>query len=247
MQSIDRAMKIIHFLISGDINKYYTISELSKACDIPLSSMHRILSSMNEHGMINRDRNKKLYGLGSIWLEYGLKAYDTLDYVSMIRPELESLMKTVNASVYLTKRIEKESMIIERIDSLQQNVRVNEQLGLRLPLYKGTTNRVILANLDEHTLQTIIEDHVQNEERDSLLHQLQEIKIAGYIKQTEAHLGGITIIAAPILNRINDVEGSISVRIVNYELEDNKIEQVIQNVIHTAQNISQKMGYTHVN
>ena len=243
MQSIERAMKIIKYLISNDINHFYTISDLSKACNIPLSSMHRILNAMIDLGMITKDTEKKLYGIGPIWLEYGLKAYDTMDYVSIIRPELENLMKTIEASVYLTKRLEKESIIIERIDNMQQNLRVNDQLGLRLPLHTGVTNEVILAFLNKEEQQKLINDFLPEEARNDFVQHLNKIKHDGYTMSTKDSMNEITTFAAPILNRANDVEGAISVRVLSYGLHDEKVDKIVKNIITTAHNISRKMGY----
>lgn len=117
MQSIDRAMNVIKVLVSNSSENWLSITELSQECDLPVSSMHRLLKAMSLHGLIQQDGQSKQYGLGNIWLEYGLRMYDKMDYISQIRPELERLMNKVEESVYLSQPIEMESLVIERIDS----------------------------------------------------------------------------------------------------------------------------------
>ncbi|MDQ7864513.1 helix-turn-helix domain-containing protein [Peribacillus frigoritolerans] len=89
MQSIDRAMNVIKVLVSNSSENWLSITELSQECDLPVSSMHRLLKAMSLHGLIQQDGQSKQYGLGNIWLEYGLRMYDKMDYISQIRPELE--------------------------------------------------------------------------------------------------------------------------------------------------------------
>ncbi|MFL6555872.1 MAG: helix-turn-helix domain-containing protein [Bacillus sp. (in: firmicutes)] len=95
MQTIDRAMQVIKVLVGNEIKKWFSITDLSKECDLPVSTMHRLLQSMKQHGLIQQDPNLKLYSMGNTWLEYGLQMYDTFDFVGLIRPEMEKLMLEV--------------------------------------------------------------------------------------------------------------------------------------------------------
>ncbi|UOQ92347.1 IclR family transcriptional regulator [Halobacillus shinanisalinarum] len=242
MQSIDRSMKVIQLFMEKGTNQFFSISELAKECELPVSSMHRLLQAMIKHRMIQQDTDRKLYGLGSIWLEYGLKAYDTMDYISMIRPELESLMKAVEASVYLNKPVGNESIITERIDCIHQTIRVHDQLGLRSPLYKGAANLVILAYMSPLQSEKVLDSELINEDKTKIINGLEKIRRKGY-EVTDEQTSGITTVAAPILNRFKEVEGSISIRVVSFHLDEEKLDHIIKNVLQTARVISGKMGY----
>ena len=100
MQSIDRAMIVAKALATHTAENGVSISDLSKQCELPLSTMHRLLKSMIKQGMVEQDERKKYYRLGTIWLEYGLQVYDSMDYVNQIRPELERMGREVDESVY---------------------------------------------------------------------------------------------------------------------------------------------------
>lgn len=243
MQAIDRAMKIVNVFMSHDPTKRFSITELAKACELPISSMHRILKSMIEHGMIQQDPDQKLYELGPIWLEYGLKVYDTMDYISVIRPELEHLMQILQASVYLTKPLGNESIIMERIDCSQQVIRVHDQLGLRIPLNIGAANLTMLAHMPEDEKIERIHQLVPKENQTSILEQLKKIKSDGYAVCHNERMKGITSVAAPILNRFKEVEAAVSVRLVSFQLEEERLNYVVENIVHTGNTISRKLGY----
>lgn len=234
-------MDILHVYISHEPNRYYTLTDLSKQCGIPVSSMHRILNAMIKHGMIHQDHNKKMYGLGSLWLEYGLKMYDTLDYVSIVRPELEQLMHDVQASVYLSKPVEMESIIIERIDCINQTIHAHDQLGLRTSLHKGKRNLVMLAYMPRHIKEKVIQNFIPQNEQVHFEQQLEDIKLNGFA--IENHLSNqLTTIAAPILNHYGELIGAVNIKIDCSTFTDDQKKQTIHEVINTANKISWKMG-----
>jgi IclR family transcriptional regulator, KDG regulon repressor len=242
MQSLDRAMQIIKVLIKHDPHRLFSITELAKECGLPTSSMHRILTAMSKHEMIKQDPQSKLYGIGTLWLEYGLIVYDTLDYVSLIRPELENLMKNVQATVYLSKPIGMESIIIERIDCINQTIRVHDKLGLRTPLYTGAPNLTMLAHMHPDFVERVISESIQDSEKTSFHQQLNKIKTEGYEFIHEEQIGGISSIAAPIVNHYGGVFGAVSVKLNNTHLTDAQLEMTIEEVVNTGNKISWKMG-----
>lgn len=242
MQAIDRIMQIINVMIKDDPNRLFSITELTEVCNLPASSLHRILSSMIQHEMIRQDKKTKLYGLGTLWLEYGLIVYDTQDYVSLLRPELENLMKTTEATVYLSKPIEKESIIIERIDCINQSIKVHDKLGLRKPLHIGAANRTMLAHMSQPFIEEIVAD-LPESEKTRLYKKLDQIRVDGYEMTTGVKQEGIYTIASPILNHYGSVLGAVSIKHNFLNLSAEKRNTLINEVLNTANKISWKMGY----
>ena len=70
-----------------------------------------------------------------------------MDYISNIRPELERLVREVDESVYLSKPLGIEALIIERIDSEKNPIRIYDQLGIRIPMHIGAANKAMLARM----------------------------------------------------------------------------------------------------
>lgn len=48
MQTIDRAMQVIKVLSKNDTRMWISITDLSKECDLPVSTLHRLLQSMKQ-------------------------------------------------------------------------------------------------------------------------------------------------------------------------------------------------------
>ncbi|MGE7762400.1 IclR family transcriptional regulator [Peribacillus sp. NPDC097895] len=244
MQSIDRAMNVIKVLVSNSSENRLSITELSQECDLPVSSMHRLLKAMSKHGLIQQDEQSKQYGLGNIWLEYGLRMYDKMDYISQIRPELERLMNIVEESVYLSQPIELESLIIERIDSEKNQIRVYDQLGSRVPMHLGAANKVMLAFMPYNQAEKIIDALLPKQERPDFWKTLQETKMKGFGISHSERTEGTSSVAVPILNHFGEVHGAVSIGFVSFNLTEDRLDFLIKNVMETGNRVSTKLGYS---
>lgn len=240
MQAIDRIMKVVSVFISNDPVKPLSITEISNKCDIPISSLHRILQAMIKQKLIKLDKNRKLYSLGTAWLEYGLKIYDTMDYISHIRPELEKLMQKVNSSVYLIQPDEGDSIVIERIDCINQSIRSYDKLGLRIPFAKGVANLAIVSHMDDENIQDIKEMNPE-ENWEELEREIIQVKERGYALGEDEWSPGVTTISTAILNHYGQVFGALSVKLETSDNQDS-YSNVIKELLDTGNRVSWKLG-----
>ncbi|MEH7098325.1 IclR family transcriptional regulator [Neobacillus vireti] len=242
MQTIDRAMHVIKVLNDSDIKRGYSITDLSKECELPVSTMHRLLQSMIKHGLVQQDPDLKLYSMGNTWLEYGLKMYDTYDFVGLIRPEMEKLMYEVEECIYFSKPIGLESLVMERIDCPHNPIRIYDQLGIRIPLNIGAAGKIMLANLPKTEALSIVNQLVPREETESFLQLLESIRKQGYGESHEEKTKGTSSVAAPIFNHSNELIGALSIGYVNFNLSEERQRYLIEQVIQYGIRISAKLG-----
>ena len=242
MQTIDRAMQVIKVLSKNDTRMWISITDLSKECNLPVSTLHRLLQSMKQHGLIQQDPDLKLYSMGNTWLEYGLKMYDTFDFVGLIRPEMEKLMHEVEESVYFSKPIGLESLVVERIDCLNNPIRINDQLGIRIPLNIGAANKVLLANMPNSESVKVINSLVPSDERDSFTKLLSKVRRQGYGESHGEQTPGTSSVAAPIFDHANELLGAISIGYVNFNITEERQNCLIEKVIEYGMRICNKLG-----
>ena len=242
MQLLERAMTIAKVLASASENSL-SISELSAKCNLPLSTLHRILKAMIKEGMIEQDDQTKQYRLGTIWMELGLQVYDTMDYISKIRPELERLAREVEESVYLSKPAGLDTIIIERIDSAANPIRIYDQLGIRIPLHIGAANKAILATMPVSQAKEIIEQLIPHEEIADLEAQLEQIRLQGFSISHGERTAGTSSIAVSILNGFNEVVGAVSIGFVSFNVSAEHINTLTERLVETGKRVSMKLGY----
>ncbi|WP_277586442.1 IclR family transcriptional regulator [Psychrobacillus antarcticus] len=241
MQSIIRAMTVAKVLAIHTNEKGVSISELSKQCELPLSTMHRLLQAMIKQSMVEQDEHSKLYRLGVVWLEYGLKVYDTIDYVSKIRPELERLSREVEESVYLSKPIGAEAMIVERIDSENNPIRIYDQLGLRIPIHIGAANRSMLAAMPRSQSESILSQQLPPDKIPKFLQTLDQISKQGYATSHSERTEGTSSIAVSIKDSLGQIIGAVSIGVVSFNLTEERLAFLTSKVIETGNNISLRL------
>lgn len=243
MQLLERAMTIAKVLASETSENSLSISELSAKCDLPLSTLHRILKAMIKQGMIEQDEQTKQYRLGTIWMELGLQVYDTMDYISKIRPELERLARKVEESVYLSKPAGLDTIIIERIDSAANPIRIYDQLGIRIPMHIGAANKAILAAMPVAQGKEIMEQLMPHEEITEFEAQLAIIRQQGFAICHGERTAGTSSIAVSILNGFGEVVGAVSIGFVSFNVSPEHIENLTNSLVETGKHVSAKLGY----
>ncbi|MDM5232184.1 IclR family transcriptional regulator [Lysinibacillus pakistanensis] len=243
MQLLERAMTIAKVLATETSENSLSISELSAKCDLPLSTLHRILKAMIKQGMIEQDEQTKQYRLGTIWMELGLQVYDTMDYISKIRPELERLARKVEESVYLSKPAGLDTIIIERIDSAANPIRIYDQLGIRIPMHIGAANKAILAAMPVDQANEIMEQLMPHEEIAEFKAQLAIIRQQGFAISHGERTAGTSSIAVSILNGFGEVVGAVSIGFVSFNVSPEHIQNLTDSLVETGRRVSAKLGY----
>ncbi len=243
MQLLERAMTIAKVLASEASEGSLSISELSTKCDLPLSTLHRILKAMIAQGMIEQDTQTKHYRLGTIWMELGLQVYDTMDYISKIRPELERLAREVEESVYLSKPAGLDTIIIERIDSAANPIRIYDQLGIRIPMHIGAANKALLASLPPVEAKEIMQQLVPMEEMAELEAQLEQIRLQGFAISHGERTAGTSSVAVAVFNGFGEIIGAVSIGFVSFNVSDEHINFLTQRLVETGKRVSTKLGY----
>lgn len=181
VQSIDRAISIIKLLNSTNEKEYWAISDIADRTHLPVSTVHRLLNSLIEHGLVTQISETKQYKIGPMWMEIGLRQLEKVDYRSVAREVMKRLASEVEESVYLNIPNGTHSIIIERMDS-PLKIRVIDNLGEQIPLSIGAANKTMLANMKESEMEYIVEQLLSAlpEQKQILLDQLKQIRNEGY-------------------------------------------------------------------
>ncbi|HET7579134.1 MAG TPA: IclR family transcriptional regulator [Bacillales bacterium] len=241
VQSIERAMKIIHTLISDNRKTSWTLSEISEKAGLPQSSVHRLINTLKKHGLISQSPVTKQYKIGHTWMEVGFWLHEHLDFREVARPIMERLAEEVQESVYFSVPNGDFATIIDRVDS-PLSVRIIDNLGERIPLTIGAANKSMLAFMKPEKAQQIIDGLMAtNSEKSILLSQLEKIRREGcaisYGEKTE----GTFSIAAPVFSFDHQVVGSVYINLLADKKTKNRAS-LAEKVMNAAKEISDQTG-----
>lgn len=136
----------------------WTTTEISRACDLPVPTCHRILAALQAHGYVVRDLTTKRFRLGPTARALGRSSLMAPDLRSASIPVLQAIAAQTNETVVLTVPSEDRlyATCIERVES-SQPLRLSVSPGRSLPLHAGAQQKAILAFLPDEDRERILE------------------------------------------------------------------------------------------
>ncbi|MCY8513923.1 IclR family transcriptional regulator [Bacillus atrophaeus] len=225
-----------------------TLSELISLSGMPKTSVHRMVSSLEEMGLLSRDRNGA-YTLGLVFLQFGQLVSERLDIRQIAKPVMEELCQEVDEAVHLIMRDGNEAIYVEKIEGTQ-TVRLYTAIGRRSPLYAGACARSILSFLPHEEIETYIR---QTEfvpigsgtitDPAELLQTISSSLENGYTVSYSELENYTAAIGAPIFNHKGQVAAGISIAGFEARFTKERLPYLTEKVKAAAFQISEKMGY----
>lgn len=236
-------------LLPQGAEKEMSVTEISKELGMPVQSVHRLLSSLAEHGFVSQNAKTKKYKLGLSIMKYGFLMWDSLMLRTVARPLMEELSRRTKETVYLSVRENAEGVYIDSVDS-PQVLKISEPIGLRLPMFIGASNRVILAYLAPALRQSLMDGFdwervpsLKPLTRDMIERELETIRANGYAVTSGEATEGTTGIGAPIFSYDNMVIGSLNVAGPSMRFDCDQNEKHAALVKKYAGLISEELGF----
>ncbi|MGM0881050.1 MAG: IclR family transcriptional regulator [Bacillota bacterium] len=252
MSVITKAINILDILVPQGNEKEVSVTEISRELEMPVQSVHRILSSLSEHGFVTQNNKTRKYKLGLTVMKYGFLMWDSSMLRSVAKPFMEELSQKTKETIYLATRENKDGVYIDSIDS-PQILKISEPIGLRLPLFIGASNRVILAYLPQKTREGILRDvdwssipSLKPLTREFIECELEKIREQGYAMTSGEATEGTTGIGAPIFSYDSTVIGSLNCAGPSIRFTPENIEKYSFYAKKYANLISKELGYRNL-
>ncbi|SMQ86673.1 transcriptional regulator, IclR family [Bacillus sp. OV166] len=242
---IRKSITMLTTIIPNEDKEEWSATEVSRQLDIPIQTVHRLLSSLSEYGFVFKNKETKKFRLSLTLMQLGLSIRDNLLVRNNALPIMEKLKKKTMESVYLTVPEGNDGVFIECINA-DLSLKDAEPIGMRTQLSIGASNKVILAHMKKKTQQQVIRDligqgQIEDYKRfDTELKQIEESGIAISFGETTK---GTVSIAAPIFSWEDKVVASISVEGMESRIRDQKIRYFMCETQRAAEEISKELGW----
>ena len=141
-RSVNRACSILELI--GPRKGGLRLTDISKALNIPVSSLSSILSGLVENGYLLVHPESKRYMLGPkplILANYYLSFFDIVRSGQAI---VHEVMTKTEESTALMVRKDSEAMVVYG-ENCSQAIRRSIEIGHRTPIYASASGRAILA------------------------------------------------------------------------------------------------------
>lgn len=243
-QALSRAVIILRSFT--DDRPSWTLSALTAELDMRKSTIHRILTALEQVGFLIRMPGGTGYRLGPELIVLGARAQRAFDLRTLARPELEALTQATGENTTLDILHGDEVFILDEVKG-RGLLGVETEIGTRWPAHASGTGKVLLAftesvlhevkgPLPRFTEHTIVS-------RDVLSEALDAIRECGYATNIEELESGYTTVAAPLLDRDGLAVGAISVGGSVHRVTRDRIPELANLVKAAALRISERLGY----
>lgn len=195
----------------------WSLADLSVHLDLPKSTLHRFLISLEIHGILRRDPDDKLWRPGYRLVTWGALAEKATGLSDVARPLMSRLAARTGEMVALTVYDEREVVCIDKVET-RHSVRVALEVGERRPAHAGASSKILMAYLPQSERQTIIHDRGLPQlcpntitDPDRLEAELAQIRGQGYALSIEETDPGAWGVATPVWDRHGVVIAAVGI------------------------------------
>ena len=244
-KSLEKALSILDCFSREQ--RELTASEIARTLGLNLSSIYPLLSTLEKFKYIVRKENGK-YGLGINLIIKGNLVLSGLNLIEIARVPLHNLAHEYRGNAHLAILNNWKALIVDR-SLASDRVFINSIIGFEIPLYCTSLGRALLAFLDPEEINSYLRSTEFRKftpstpiDPDTILKELNETRLRGYVIIDEEFTPGELCFAAPIFNSQGRVVASMNIAL-------NKLNRLLDHevyalkVIQTAREISGFLGY----
>ncbi|MCM3784895.1 IclR family transcriptional regulator [Neobacillus mesonae] len=208
VRAVERALDILLcFTEQSDLG----LTEISSRIGLHKSTVHRLLTTLEDKGFVVRNPSTEKYRLGiRIW-ELAAHMSQSDDPAVLLLPAMERLRDRLGETISLYLKDGNERIRVQAVQS-NQAIRRVAPVGVRLPLSVGASSKVLVAFASKEEQEQLMRafDPQLSVDQDTYLAQLQEIREMGYATSYEEREPGAAAVSAPIFDRKGNVAAALS-------------------------------------
>jgi DNA-binding IclR family transcriptional regulator len=224
------------------------LTDIARKVGLPLSTAHRILTTLRTVGIVEQEGDRDLYRLGLKLLELGSMVLANLEVHREALPCIEELVRETGETVHLGVFDGSQVVSIEKMDS-PHGLASNITIGKGAPAYCTGVGKALLAHqpdsavehvcrlgLAKHTRQTITDP-------ERLRRELAQVRAQGYAVDNMEHQPDVRCVAVPIRDHSGRVVASLSVSGPATRIPKDRIPTLAARVREAAAKLSARLGY----
>jgi DNA-binding IclR family transcriptional regulator len=251
VQVIERCCNILNTLASGKLT--YSIHDISSEVNLPKPTVHRILFTLRQFGIVSQDEMTKEYSLGFRLAELGQIMLEQIDLRKGAKPFLRQLAAQIEEVVHLVVLDEGKILYLDKVEKISdlKSLRMVSRIGMRSYAHSCAVGKVLLAFLPDSEVADIVNNRGLPRltdktvgSLDKLKELLADVKAQGFAIDDEENEVGVRCIAAPIKDGRGKVIAAISISGPAVRMTKERVHGELKNkVINTASEISKMLGY----
>ena len=224
------------------------LSDLADRVGLAKTTVHGLLRTLQEHGLVEQHLDTDKYQLGPELLQLGNSYLDLNELRSRSLAWSELLAARVGEAVRVGVPHGEGVLVVHHVFRPDASLQVLE-VGALLPLHATALGKAVLAYLDDEEIDEVVSGglpkltghtHVSPA---AVRRELAAVRESGYALEREEALLGEGGVAAPIFDRRTDAIGAVGVAGPRERLlRRNRLPDVTAAVLEAARGISRDLG-----
>ena len=213
IQAIDRAARVLAALQGS---RHLGITELGAILELPPSTVHGIVASLRDHGLVVKEPHGQRYMLGPTLLQLSNVYLDTLDVRARAMRWTGDLSERTGLAVRLGVEFFDQVIVIHH-EPRPDGTRQMPETGVTIPAHASALGKVLLAYRPSFLQSLLGKVPSQPDRRDDrrarveLEEGLVEVVEKGYAVEDEEAVLGEASIAVPVADRDSEAIAAIAV------------------------------------
>jgi DNA-binding IclR family transcriptional regulator len=220
--AIQKAVRLMQAIAAA--NEPQQLAELAEHIGMPKPTVHRLLSQLEEVGVVGRDLGGKGYTVGATWLQLAIDALTVRARQPVVHGIMRKLVDQVQESCNLGVLQDHEVLYLERVEC-DWPLRMQLHAGSRVPMHCTASGKLLLAQMNAKTRQRLLAGlHLRKytsntlTDPDQLEKEFETIRNSGIaINKEEYHLGLIGV-AVPIRRSDQTVVATLSIHAPSFRM-----------------------------
>lgn len=245
VKSVSYALEILEILT--EFQEGTTLVRLAKRLELNRNKVFRLLSTLCEAGLVERDAEMHLYRLGACSVALGQKFLMNSSVVNFAHPIIEQLARKHGEAVYMSVIRDNEVLFLDMVDSDQQ-VKAAPILGRRFPFFTNAAGKVLKALESRDMLERVFRRRSNSKtigpDISRLASELEEIRNKGVAVDSNGLGDGVISVAVAVRDYAGKVVCAITLIGPSFRMITERLEtEIIPSLKEGAAILSGRFGY----
>lgn len=206
VQVLRRAVRLLKALSEAPAEGA-RLADLAAAAELDRATAHRLLATLCEEGLAERDADNRRYAIGLDFFALAAAASNRFDVAEVAHESLQRAAAALGDSVYFAVRSGDDYLCLDVVTGGYPVQTLPLDIGSRRPLGAGAIGVALLAPMGDAEWQAVLArnagrlDAAAGQDPDSLAAAIAAARADGYAQQADRSLPAIRMAAVVLLNR----------------------------------------------
>lgn len=247
VQAVVKAFDLLDSLAAEDANP--TVPVLAKKLELSRNKVFRLLATLEDKGLIERDIATGTYRLGLCAFEMAQHILKSASLIRMAHPIMEELARKHDEAIYITVMNNDEVLFLDMVDSFQQ-IKTIPLVGRRFPFFTNAAGKAIKAMSSLDALERMARHGARHKgipDIKKLETELWDIRQKGVAVDFGGLGDGICAVAVAIRDYAGKVVGALTLLAPSFRMLQERLEmEIIPSMQEGAEVLSMKFGYAKI-